>query len=352
METHETCLNKITAFTLVALNSMILVYVMLPYSPFSLFLLLFYVFEAFSLVYNFKKSKGTLSLDLLKKIFIYSFIFPLLLAGSLMLLLHSLYDYHFYGYPEGFFFSFMGFILFSLSFFLSSHILGSPLSESVLNGSKKSLIVFLLPVVLEMILLAVSTYLLLSNSCASMNLFIPAFICVLLGVFFLLTAMYLSGGFKSFGDKRIKLLSILSIMAFLASISSFLAVVLATSGYCHPVDLGWVKFQINYGRVQYLTNGSYRASLVNTFGVPVKVDGLVVKEYSFYGETNCSVESPDSNGSVKVGPGGLLTLEGVCDEKSEEEGFDLLVMFNYTVQLNGKNSTHLETGHIKGQAIS
>jgi hypothetical protein len=190
METHETCLSKITAFTLVALNSMILVYVMLPYSPFSLFLLLFYVFEAFSLVYNFKKSKGTLSLYLLKKIFIYSFICPLLLAGALMLLLHSLYDYHFYGYLEGFFFSFMGFILFSLSFFLSSHLLGSPLSDSVLNGRKKSLIVFLLPVVLEMILLAVSTYILFSDSCASRNLLIPPFICALLGILFFLAAMY------------------------------------------------------------------------------------------------------------------------------------------------------------------
>jgi len=137
----------------------------------------------------------------------------------------------------------------------------------------------------------------------------------------------------------------LSKIISLAFIFSFIWVLLVTSaGMCDPVVTGFVKFQPL--SINYATNGSYHAGLRNVLGLLVEVKAISAKET--INDMNCSMDVLYSGGGNEVGPGGLLTLKGVCPEKSEGESFDLILMFNYTA--HGQNVTHMELGHLKGQA--
>jgi hypothetical protein len=244
--------------------------------------------------------------------------------------------------------SFISFALFSFGIIFSKNLWEGDLMPQ----SKKGLAVFfLVPVIFQSLLIAgLFTDMVYGRMCrympegAARELMLPlvtvlaSFILFLVVLFHILTS-------KPINKEMRSSMSRLSIIISLAFIFSFIWALLVTSaGMCDPVVTGFVKFQPL--SINYATNGSYQARLRNVLGLPVEVRAISAKET--INDMNCSMDVLGSGGGNKVGPGGLLTLKGVCPEKSEGESFDLILMFNYTA--HGQNITHIDLGHLKGQA--
>ena len=305
------------------------------------------------------------------KLLLFVFIAPVLLIISLAVLgsllsLHNYLGYESVDYPYIFFdsiISFLSQVLFSviLFYFVGFVLLffgmifwGRHIREHLMSDNEKGGAAFLLiPVIFQSLLIVwLFTDMVYVRFCsystdgAVMELILPL-VATLAGIVLFLYVFCHIIASKPIDKERRGSLSGLSIIISLTFIFSFTWVIIMTSSImCDRVITGFVKFPLVYNTVDYNTDGSYHADLRNGLGLPVAVKAVSSQET--LDGVNCSVEAVGLGGGNKVVPGGLLTLKGICPEKSEGESFDLILMFNYTVY--GQNITHMDMGHIRGQA--
>jgi hypothetical protein len=244
--------------------------------------------------------------------------------------------------------SFISFALFSFVIIFWGNLYGG---DPMPHSMKGLAVFFFVPVIFQsLLILELFTDLVYGRMCyystdgAVMVLLLPI-AAVLAGLILFLIVFFNVLESKPIDQELRCSLFRLSKILSLWFIFSFTWVLLVTSaGMCDPVISGFVKF--HPVSVNYATSGSYQAGLRNVLGLPVEVKAISAKEA--INDMNCSIDVLGSGGGNKVGPGGLLTLKGVCPEKSEGESFDLILMFNYTA--HGQNITHMDLGHLKGQA--
>jgi hypothetical protein len=310
----------------------------------------------------------------LLKTYFYAFLGPLflsvaltLVSGLFLLYSYSQYegvDYSYLLYNSmvpnlfaGVMISFLCLFLFSLAMIRSFLVSGS-LKERLFHSRKTTVLaVFLIPIVCEVFLLGVQFSDLTDfEPCSrhyslvdAFGVLLLSFSAILAGLMVFFAAVHSIQRSKAFDNEQINRLLILLLVSSIVFICSSMWVILISSpGMCDPVVTGFVKFRLDPGSVIYLTNGSYRASLRNELGLPVTVKAISAQE-TILGE-NCSMEAHGSGGGNKVSPSSPLIIKGVCPEKSDGESFDLVVNFNYTYSMDGKDQSHIDTGHIKGAA--
>ena len=133
-------------------------------------------------------------------------------------------------------------------------------------------------------------------------------------------------------------------------------------GQGNLVTTGFVKMQPLTPSIAY-RNNSFRASFTNALGTTIKVYNVNLTESIAGtvcpgGATGSLTVSPAGTAvnnlttsySPSIKAGGTFTIvHPGCPTKADGEGFDMVVIIQYTATMGGISTNHTDTGHIKGQ---